>query len=136
MEKMLPNSKRRRRWLPYAAIALALIGACIIYSRQRLTIDSRQVTLPADGAEHPAFRIRLPWPSSTVTQDTNQAPTLRLESNNAVIEGMLQSPVNPGHAQLNLHWRDRLYRIPITFLFDPTDTYADGTPDFLRLHTS
>jgi uncharacterized protein len=137
-ENTPPALKRQSKWLPYAAIALALIGACIaiIYSRQRLTIDPRQVALPADGAEHAAFRIRLPWPGGTVTQDTNQLPTLRLESINALIEAMLQSPVNPGHAQLNLHWRHHLYRIPVTFVFDPTDTYADGTPDFLRLHTT
>ena len=49
---------------------------------------------------------------------------------------MLQSPVNPGHAELHLHWRRRLLRVPVTFVFDPTDTYSDGTPDFLRLHTT
>jgi uncharacterized protein YfaT (DUF1175 family) len=138
-EKMLPIFKRQRRWLPHAAIAFALMGAsiAIIYTRQRPSIDPHQLTLPADGAEHSAFRIRLPWPSSTVTQDTNQSPTLRLlESDSPVIEAMLQSPVNPGHAQLRLRWRHRLFRIPVTFVFDPTDTYSDGTPDFLRLHTT
>ena len=49
---------------------------------------------------------------------------------------MLQAPVTPGHVQLHLLWRHRLLRIPVTFVFDPSDTYADGTPDFLRLHTS
>src|SRR6202044_222595 len=92
---------------------------------------------PADGAGPPAFRIRRPWPNGTVTQETNQAPNLRLlEAKNAVIEAILQAPVNPGHAQLHLLWRHRRYSIPVTFLFDPSDTYADGTPDFLRLHTT
>jgi uncharacterized protein YfaT (DUF1175 family) len=134
-----PDSKPRSRWLACAAITLALIGVgiAIIYSRQRLSIDPRQVTLPADGAEHPAFRIRLPWPYGSVTQDTNRPPTLRLlESERSIIEGLLQSPVNPGNAQLHLLWRHHLVRIPVTFFFDPSDTYADGTPDFLRLHTS
>jgi uncharacterized protein len=138
-ENTPPGLKRRSKWLAYAAVALALMGCCIgfIYSRQRLSIDPQQLTLPADGAEHPAFRIRLPWPSGTVTQDPNQAPSLRLlESKDALIEGMLQAPVNPGHAQLHLRWRHRPYRIPVTFLFDSSDTYADGTPDFLRLHTT
>jgi uncharacterized protein YfaT (DUF1175 family) len=131
--------ERQSKWLAYTAIAFALIGGCtaIIYTRQRPSIDPQQVTLPADGAEHAAFRIRLPWPGGNVTQDTTGSPSLRLlESKDAVIEGMLQSPVNPGHAQLNLLWRRRLVRIPVTFVFDPSDTYADGTPDFLRLHTS
>jgi uncharacterized protein len=138
-EKMLPNLKRKRRWMAHAAIALALIGAsiAITYNRQRPSIDPQQLTLPADGAEHPAFHIRLPWPTGTVTQDTSQSPALRLlESDHGIIEATLRSPVNPGQAQFHLHWRHRLFSIPATFLFDPTDTYSDGTPDFLRLHTT
>ena len=135
-EKMLPNVTRKRKWLPYAVIALAVIGG-ILYTRQRPVIDPRQLTLPADGAEHPAFRIQLPWTGSTVTQDTKNSPTLRLlESDNGIIEATLQSPVNPGHTQLHLRWRHRLLSIPATFVFDPSDTYSDGTPDFLRLHTA
>jgi uncharacterized protein YfaT (DUF1175 family) len=127
--------KRKSRSL----IAFALIWACIafLYGRQRLRIEPPQVRLPADGAEHVAFRVRLPWPSGNVTQDTNQTTFLRLlQSEHAVVEGILQSPVNPGHTQLHLYWRHRLFRIPITFVFDPSDTYSDGTPDFLRLHTT
>ena len=136
-EKMPPNLKEKR-WLPYTALAVALIGASIIiYTRPRPSIDPKQLTLPADGAEHSAFRIRLPWPSGTVTQDTNNSPKLRLlESDNGIIEATLQSPVNPGQTQFHLHWRHRLLSIPATFLSDPTDTYSDGTPDFLRLHTT
>jgi uncharacterized protein YfaT (DUF1175 family) len=141
--KMAPDLKRRSKRLGYAAIALTLMGACIaiIYTHQHLTIEPPHITLPADGAEHAAFRIHLPWPNSTVTQDTNESPSLRLleskdPSGPSVIDGLLQSPVNPGHAQLRLHWRHRLFRIPVTFLFAPSDTYSDGTPDFLRLHTA
>ncbi len=133
------DMQRRSNWLAYAAVAFALMGVCIaiIYSRQRLSIDPQQVTLPADGAEHAALRIQLTWPGGTVTQDINQAPTLKLlASEHSVIEAMLQSPVNPGHTQLRLHWRNRLIRIPVTFVFDPSDSYSDGTPDFLRLHTT
>jgi uncharacterized protein len=130
---------RRSEWLAYTAIAFALTLACVafIYCHQRLRIEPGQLTLPADGAEHVAFRVRLPWPSGNVTQDTNQTPILRLlESDQAVIEGIVQSPVSPGQAQLHLQWRHRLFRIPATFVFDPSDTYSDGTPDFLRLHST
>jgi hypothetical protein len=136
-EKRLPDVKRKRKLLLYAAFALITAAILILYTHQRLSIEPHELTLPADGAEHSAFRIRLPWPNSTVTQDANHTPTLHLlESNNAVVEATLQSPVNPGQADLHLRWRDRLFRIPVTFVFDPTDTYSDGTPDFLRLHTT
>jgi uncharacterized protein len=129
--------KRKRSWLVDAGITIGVMGAwiAVTYARQRPTVEPQRLILPADGAEHAAFRIRLPWPGGTVTQDTDQAQTLRLlESENAV-EAMLQAPVNPGNGQLRLGWRNRILRIPVTFVFDPSDSYADGTPDFLRLHT-
>ncbi len=124
-----------------AVFALGLIaaGIAIVYRCQHLDIEPRQVTLPADGAEHDALRVRMPALAfgSTVTEDTN----LRLleskdPSGRAVLDGVLRAPVTPGHVQLHLLWRHRTVRVPVTFVFDPSDSYADGTPDFLRLHTA
>jgi uncharacterized protein YfaT (DUF1175 family) len=129
------------KWL--AAFALVLIAAGTIvyrYQHQRLSIEPGQVTLPADGAEHEAFRIRLPpWSdSNTVTEDVSDGPSLRLLQNpsaRTILAGILRSPVTPGHTQLHLLWRHHTLRVPVTFVFDPGDSYSDGTPDFLRLHT-
>jgi uncharacterized protein YfaT (DUF1175 family) len=75
----------------------------------------------------------VPWLGGNVTQDTQ----LRLlESNHGVVDGIVQSPVTPGDGQVLLRWRYRRFRIPVTFVFDPSDSYSDGTPDFLRLHTA
>jgi uncharacterized protein YfaT (DUF1175 family) len=124
-----------------AALALCLAAAVIatIYRNQRLSVEPSQITLPADGAEHSALRIRLPAfaLASTVTEVTSREPSLRLvESSPTLLEGVLLAPVTPGQFQLHLLWRHRTVRIPVTFVFDPSDRYADGTPDFLRLHTA
>ncbi len=68
------------RWIAYTALALGVLAVCIadIWRGERLSIEPHQVTLPGDGAEHVAFRIRLPaslLPSwlgldRAVTQDT------------------------------------------------------------------
>jgi uncharacterized protein YfaT (DUF1175 family) len=132
------------RWLAYAALALGAMAVCTvgIWSSERLSIEPHQVTLPADGAEHDAFRIRVPAPwlplGNTVMNDT---PNLRLvESEDAsgrtVLDGLLQAPVTPGHSPLHLFWRHRNLSVPVTFVFDAGDSYGDGTPDFLRLHTT
>ena len=107
-----------------------------VYLHQRLSIEPTQITLPADGAEHEALRIRLPAldPGSTVAEDTFRLRLLHA-NNSSILEGFLRSPVTPGHAQLHLRWRHRNLRIPVSFVFDSSDTYSDGTPDFLRLHT-
>jgi uncharacterized protein len=130
------------KWL--AAFALVLIAAGTIvyrYHHQRLSIEPGQVTLPADGAEHEAFHIRLPsWSGAgAVTQETSDGLSLRLlqdPSARTLLGAIVRSPVTPGHTQLRLLWRHRTLQVPVTFVFDPDDSYADGTPDFLRLHTA
>jgi uncharacterized protein YfaT (DUF1175 family) len=130
------------KWL--AAFALVLIAAGTIvyrYHHQRLSIEPGQVTLPADGAEHEAFHIRLPpWSdSNAVTEEFSHGLSLRLLQNPSaptLLGAILRSPVTPGHTQLHLLWRHRTFRVPVTFVFDPSDTYDDGTPDFLRLHAA
>jgi uncharacterized protein len=134
---------RRGKWFAYAALALGAMAACmaVIWRSERLNIEPHQVTLPADGAEHVALRIRLPasWLplGNTLTDD---ASNLRLveskdTSGHIILDGILQSAVTPGHLQLHLFWRNRSLSVPVTFVFDSSDSYGDGTPDFLRLHT-
>jgi uncharacterized protein len=137
----------RAIWLGILILALVAV-AFLFYQRQRLSIEPSQITLPADGAEHNALRIGFPgfwfdgswsggfWFGGTVSEDLN-APKLRLlESRPGILEGVLLAPVNPGHTDLHLTWRHHTILVPVTFLFDPSDSFADGTPDFLRLHTA
>jgi uncharacterized protein len=115
--------------LVFAAAALILVAGC----RQQPSIEPAQIILPADGAEHDAFRVRLPWLGSVTAEGSG----LRLlDSKSHIIEGLIQAPVNPGRVNLHLHWRQQLLLVPVTFTFDPSDSYGDGTPDFLRLHTA
>jgi uncharacterized protein len=145
-------SKRIRsgKWLLLSvatALGLTAVILAIHYHRERLTIESRHITLQADGAEHEAFRIRLPaarlplWlcPDQAVTADTSEKPRLRLlrDANDPSLwRGLVKAPVTPGASHLYLHWRQRSLSVPITFVLDPSDSYSDGTPDFLRLHTA
>jgi uncharacterized protein len=116
--------------------AVLTTGIVIFYHRQRPTIDPRSITLPADGAEHDALRIRLPALSlgSNVTGDTG----IRLLQSKGPLslEGVIRSPVTPGNTNLRLRWRNRVIIVPVTYFLDPSDSYGDGTPDFLRLHSA
>ena len=96
----------------------------------------RSITLPADGAEHDALRIRLPALSlgSNVTEESGVR--LLQARDSASLEGVIRAPVTPGNLKLHLRWRDRILIVPVAFVFDPSDSYGDGTPDFLRLHTA
>jgi hypothetical protein len=123
------------RSIGFAPLALTTTIA-ILYYRQRPSIVPRSITVPADGAEHDALRIRLPaLPlGSNVTADTG---IRLLQSKDPLsLEGVIRTPVTPSKANLHLQWRDHAMTIPGTYVLDPSDSYVDGTPDFLRLHTS
>ncbi len=122
----------RKRWLAYASLALVL-AAALLYTQQHLTIQPAQVTLPADGGQHQALTIRLP--QLNFSQVTSPDSTL-LEPKDRAVAALVQSPVTPGKSQLHIFWRNRTVTVPITYLFNLTDSYGDGTPDFLRLHTA
>jgi uncharacterized protein YfaT (DUF1175 family) len=123
------------KWAAVLVIAFGVTGI-VIYRNQRLSVSPGRITLPADGAEHEALRIRapMPWLHDTVTEDASGV-SLRLLEDGAIIYGSVQATVTPGQDFLRLRWRHRTVLVPVTFVFDPRDSYGDGTPDFLRLHT-
>jgi uncharacterized protein len=137
----------RAIWLGILTLTLVAV-VFLFYRRQRLSIEPSQITLPADGAEHDALRIGFPgfwfdgswvggiWFGGTVSENGNTPKLRLLESRPGMLEGVLLAPVNPGHTDLHLTWRHHTILVPVTFLFDPSDSFADGTPDFLRLHTA
>ena len=132
---LLPKTIRRNRWLLVTG-ALIVFTLGVLYYRQTPIIDPKQVTLPADGAEHNALRIHLPTFAlgSNLTIDTYLRVLPTKET--AQLEGLIRAPVNPGTRELRLGWRNHTLTVPVTFVFDHQDTYSDGTPDFLRLHTA
>jgi hypothetical protein len=98
MKMHLPKAARS---IGFAALALTTTIA-ILYRRQRPSIDPRSITLPAEGAEHDALRIRLPARSfgSNVTADTG---IHLLQSKDPLsLEGAIRTPVTPGKANLHL----------------------------------
>ncbi len=80
-ENTPPNLNQRKRWLrlrghrhrPGRAPCIA-----ITYTRQRPSIDPQQLTLPADGAEHPHSASGCLGPAVPLLEDTNNSPNVRL----------------------------------------------------------
>jgi uncharacterized protein len=117
-------------WLIVACLA---VTAVLLYRHQRLIIEPGYVTLPADGAEHEALRIYRPLLDFSLV--SSPQATL-LEAKGRTVIGLLQAPVNPGQSRAQVRWRNQTRTIAVTWVLDPGDSYGDGTPDFLRLHTS
>jgi uncharacterized protein YfaT (DUF1175 family) len=142
--KRIARSRRLRHWL--LPVLAAVLAACIyaVYVRpfDPLIVAPTQLTLPADGREHVTLTLQrrssLPL---TLADFRALTPTLRLvpadgEIISRTIRGLVQAPVTPGKSAIYFTWRRRNFSVPVQFAYDGTDTYADGTPDFLRLHSA
>jgi uncharacterized protein YfaT (DUF1175 family) len=124
------------------AIAAAFLsGGVFLYSirptrARRVVIEPQQITLPADGRIHPAFRIGLMHGGVISTAQFHyNAENLRLLQGKDAIQGELRSPVFPQKQDLHLLWKGKLLTVHAQFVPDFIDSYGDGTPDFIRLHT-
>jgi uncharacterized protein len=101
-----------------------------------LVVEPVEVTLPADGHEHRAFGLRGAGASAlTVGEAGSLAPNLRLvQAAGGGLDGWLASPVSPSEQEIRVTGRGNTAAVRVRFILDPTDSYGDGTPDFLRLH--
>jgi uncharacterized protein len=105
---------------------------------QRLVVLPRELTLPADGALHRAADVHLSRAGSidAVTLASPGVPARLSRDSPTAATVEIQSPVNPGTQRLLLHYRGATIAVTLHFIADSGDRLADGTPDFLRLHTA
>lgn len=123
------------------ALLLVLLAAAVPIAwrrrNQRLVVAPREFTLPADGALHRAAQVRLSRGGQvdglTVASINLQAHLLQT-TDGAIVE--IQSPVNPGTQRLALRYHGASTPVTAHFVPDASDRFGDGTPDFLRLHTT
>jgi hypothetical protein len=105
---------------------------------QRLVVTPRELTLPADGAFHHALELRLSrngrFTAGSIVPTGVSARILPEGDAAATVE--IQSPVNPGTGRVTLQYRGTSATATLHFAPDAGDRFADGTPDFLRLHTA
>jgi len=120
---------------------LVCLGCAFLYAiremrAQRLVIEPSHLMLPADGAFHDAFRIHLARQRDlSAANIESNLPNLRLLQLNAkLVEGQLRAPVTPQKQSLRLDFEKHTVAVPIAFVLADADSFADGTPDFLRLH--
>jgi hypothetical protein len=119
-------------------IAAAAPFAWRLISRNQIVVSPRELTLSADGAPHRAFEVRLLRGGSldAAAITTAGLPAQVLADDQDVSAIVIQSPVNPETRQLAVKYRGRSASVVARFVPDATDSFGDGTPDFLRLHTA
>lgn len=128
-----------RRWHLVLILAIAFIAlAALRLTRSRLELQPLATTLPADGAFHPVAHLRLTHGQALSPADVSTSGPLAhlLSESPGTLTLAVQSPVRPGTRTVALHYRDSTRTLTLHFAPDYRDSFGDGTPDFLRLHTS
>lgn len=124
-------------------LLFSVLGGCVfLYIRHEtrghdLVVRPNKLTLLADGNIHDAFVIRLANGGKLPERKIGtNLPNLRLlQLGPKQVDGQLRAPVMPQRQKVLLTFRKQMTVVPITFVFDNTDSFEDGTPDFLRLHS-
>jgi uncharacterized protein len=131
----------RKRWLG-ALMGIVLLASLYFYVGHavrtgKLLVQPAKLTLPADGRWHAVLQIRIANGRSLSLSEmrTSGANIQLLQNGAAQIQGQLRSPVMPGKEIMRLMWKRQTVSVPVNYVSDFTDSFGDGTPDFLRLHS-
>lgn len=103
-----------------ATLTAALASSC---HRSQLTVTELHLSQPADGAFH------------TVADLSEPATAVGIPSRLSGNTLQVQSPVLPRTQRISLRAAHSTRSIVLHFTPTTQDSFADGTPDFLRLHT-
>jgi uncharacterized protein len=128
-----------RRHVAVLLVTTALLAfAALRVMRPRLSLEPLSTIVPADGAFHPVARLHLTRNHTLQPGDiSTSGPVTRvLAEDPTTLTVAVRSPVQPGTHTLVLHYRDSTRALALHFMPDTQDSFSDGTPDFLRLHTS
>lgn len=130
----------------FAAAAIALLVMTTLLGRRLvaypgLLADTSRVTLPADGREHQVatFKARhhLSLDATQLQLTGTQSSSFRLEDlPDGRVALYLRVGVIPGRLRLGVVGRGSNLALTVTSVPDDQDSFGDGTPDWMRLHSA
>jgi uncharacterized protein YfaT (DUF1175 family) len=111
----------------------------VLHTRQSrgIQLEPTSLTLPADGREHRAFSLHPYGLGPLLTSDVAvSSDRIRLVTDGeGRFSGVILAPVSPSQETIRIKVAGKTASLRVTWTLDPTDSFGDGTPDFLRLHT-
>ncbi len=115
-------------------LSLAIAGC----SRDRLILTPVATPLTADGRIHTVATLtRRSGGVLSPASIESITPDLRFAVQSpSTLAAFVRSPVLPGESNLHFFWRGHRYSLAIRFVPDDSDTFHDGLPDSLHLHSA
>lgn len=133
---------RHRSVIPLLCLAVMIVAASFLaihrWRTDRLIPISQAVILPADGAWHHVLLVTRAHAGKMDAHEiqVESRQDSRVEQASATaFQVDLRAPVMPQDQTLRVVWRGKILSRRLHFFADPRDSFADGIPDFLRLHT-
>ena len=130
----------------FAAASIALLVIAILLAWRLgaypgIVVEPSRITLPADGLEHKVaiFKARhhLSLDATQLHFTGTQPSSYRLEDlPDGHVALYLRAGVIPGRLRLGVMGRGSNLALPITSVPDNQDSFGDGTPDWMRLHSA
>lgn len=123
----------RRIRLTGPLLLLAIVGC----ARDQLLTPRNTIDLPADGRTHTVTTIiRRSGRSLESISIESASPGVRfIQQTDRTLTVLVRAPVQPGDSRLHFTWRDHRYTVNVRYLPADVDTFRDGLPDALRLHS-
>jgi uncharacterized protein YfaT (DUF1175 family) len=132
--------------LPFAlgTMSLLLLALGFAWKQKhagRLVLPVRVVSLPADGRRHRVLPLTLSNGKRLRPRDVHVSGFgARIAgdtvADDAGVDVEVLSPVNPSQGRLTVSYKGRPTYLVLHFVPSLQDSFGDGTPDFLRLHSA
>jgi len=140
---------RKWRWIAGVVVALLIVAAGALLLARRLAqpflVRPMAAVLPADGRERAVLRIaRLdggPMNVGEITaealegQGRDEVGSARIVQVGHETEVWMRVPVMSGERRVRVRWGRRALLGTVRFATSEVDSFGDGTPDALRLHS-
>jgi uncharacterized protein YfaT (DUF1175 family) len=138
---------REWRWTKGLAVVLLIVAAAVFFAmpREQLLVRPAAAVLPADGYEHVVLlvvrRDGSPVKGGEVTAEVIAGPVgddgdrARIVQNGKELEVWMRAPVMAQERHVRVRWGHRVAVRTVRFVQDDVDSFGDGMPDALRLHS-
>jgi hypothetical protein len=144
------SSVGKWRWIAGLAVMalMFLVWASLVarHRSQSFVISPIATVFPADGREHAVLRVTRSLvglvQAAEVTAEAiagssrEDLSDLRIEQAGRDLEVWTRAPVIAGERQVRVRWGRRAVVEKVRFAPDDVDSFGDGMPDALRLHSA
>jgi uncharacterized protein len=140
--------KREWRWIAGLAVVLLVVAAAVLFAmrrEQQLVVRLTAAVLPADGREHAVLRVVRPdggpvkageiAAEATTGLGKDDAGEARIVQTGKELEVWMQAPVIAAEQRVRVRWGRRTVVRTVRFAASEVDSFGDGMPDALRLHS-